>query len=832
MTRLKPAIPHLIALGIFIVISLTYFSPALEGKKVRQGDIIQFKGMSKEITDYESTGDEKILWINNMFGGMPTYQITTPKPSIILRKIFKVFNFLGGVAPANYLFIYLIGFYIALLAFKVNPWLAIIGALAYAFSSYFFVILEAGHNTKAYALGFMPPIVAGVYIAFKGKYVLGSFMVGLFLALQLYINHLQITYYTMLIIIVLGVVQLIQSIKEKTYRNLAIAVSTLSLAVLLAIGSNLTLFWTTYEYSKYSIRGKSELDDENNNHTSGLDKDYATQWSYGIDETMNLFIPSFMGGSSNLSISENSKTYEYLYQSYLQEYQQYQNRTQLAVQSARQSIRALPMYWGDKAFTSGPVYVGAIIIFLFVFALFTLKGPLKWWLVSATILSVMLAWGRHFMILTNLFLEYFPAYNKFRTVEMILVIAEFTIPLLGIIAIQKFIKGEIEKTRIVKGLKYSFYITGGVALFFILFAGAFDFTGMGDQRYLAQGREAFVDAMREDRKTLLRLDAVRSLIFVGLAAALLYAYFLKKIKINVFLLALGFLILADMWTVNKRYLNNDSFVPKREAAVPYQPYDADLEILQDNDPHYRVYDQLADPFRNGRTSYFHKSLGGYHGAKLRRYQDVVDRHLRQNNMRVLNMLNTRYFIVRGQENIPQKITNPGALGNAWIVPSFLIVDNPNDEIDALGDFSPAFEAIIDKRFSMHVESLQPGIDSSAAVRLAEYHPNHLKYNFQSNRDQLVVFSEIYYEKGWNAYIDGNPAPHFRVNYILRGMVIPAGKHEIFFEFKPASYYASINVSLISSIMLILLLISTIYLEISKNMNIPRKYGRQVKLQKK
>ena len=802
MNKFKPLIPHLVALGIFIVISFAYFSPALEGKKLRQSDIIQFQGMAKEINDYKATGDEEVLWINNMFGGMPTYQITRPQASIILIKINKVFNIFYGFAPVNYLFIYLIGFYICLLAFKIDPWLAIIGAIAYAFSSFFFIIIDAGHNTQAYAIGFMPPIIAGVYIAFKGKYVLGSLLTGLFLSLQLHANHLQITYYTMLTILVLGIVQLIQTIRERTYRKLIISVSTLALAALLAVGSNLTLFWTTYEYSKYSIRGKSELVSEDNNQTSGLDKDYATGWSYGIDETMNLFIPSFKGGSSSASLSENSKTYKLF-------------ERQQGPQYAKQVIRALPLYWGDKAFTSGPVYVGAIMVFLFVFALFVIKGPLKWWLVSATILSIMLAWGRHFMILTDLFLNYFPGYNKFRTVEMILVIAEFTIPLLAIIAIHKLIKGEIEKDRILKGLKYSLYITGGLALFFILFAGVFDYTGITDQRYLAQGADAFIDALKEDRKTMLRLDAVRSLVFVVLAATLLYSYFLKKIKINVFLLALGFLILVDMWTVNKRYLNNDAFVPKREAKVPYQPLAADLEILQDPDPHYRVYDLLADPFRNGRTSYFHKSLGGYHGAKLRRYQDVIDRHLTQNNMQVLNMLNTKYFIIPGNDNNPVARRNPGALGNAWIVPLFRIVDNPNEEIDALGNFNPANEAIIDKRFAMHVESLQPGADSSAAIRLAEYHPNHIKYNFHSNREQLAVFSEIYYEKGWNAYIDGNPAPHFRVNYILRGMVVPAGNHEIYFEFRPESYFASINISLISSIILLLLLISTIYIEIRK-----------------
>jgi len=793
-------IPHISALFIFIVISFIYFSPVLEGKQLMATDRMNFQGMSKEIQDYEQKSDEDILWTNSIFSGMPTYQITRPDPSVIIIKIYRFINFLSKKQPVNFLFIYLAGFYIALLAFRINPWLSIAGAIAFAFSSYFLIIIEAGHNSKAAAIGYMPLIISGVYLAYHGKTFLGSVLTGLFLALQLMANHLQITYYTFLIILIFGIFQLIKTIREKSYR--AFSISTLSLIgmVCLAIASNLTIFWPTYEYSKYSIRGKSELISEEGTQTSGLDKNYATSWSYGIDETFTLFIPSFKGGSSTGSLNEKSKTFELFNQAQGPQY-------------AKRVIKALPLYWGDKPFTSGPVYVGAVILFLFIFGLFAARGTLKWWLLAATIFSVVLAWGRHFMLLTNLFFDYFPGYNKFRTVEMILVIAEFAIPLLAIITLQNILSETIPKDRYLKGLKYSLYGLGGIAIFFLLFANIFSYTGSSDQAYLSQGNNTFIETLQADRKYLLRMDSFRSLIFILLTASVLYAYYLKKISHKIFIATLALLIIIDLWSVDKRYLNNDDFVPAREAAVPFQPLEADKIILQDNDIYYRVYDLLADPFRNARTSYFHKSIGGYHGAKLQRYQDIIDHHLVKNNMDVINMLNTKYFILPSKDGPPGVQMNPYAMGNAWFVRSFRTVNNANEEIQALSDFDPANEAIIDIRYNEYMEGFTPAYDSTAQIKLIKYHPNRLLYEYQAKSDQLTVFSEIYYDKGWSAYVDDVYKPHFRADYIMRAMVLPGGQHTVEFKFEPKSYYTGRKIAGFSSLVLLLLILFGFGIEI-------------------
>jgi hypothetical protein len=793
-------IPHISALLIFVAISFAYFSPVLEGKQLLATDRINFLGMSKEIQDYEKNSEEDILWTNSMFSGMPTYQITRPDPSIIIVKIYRFINFLSKKQPVNFLFIYLLGFYIALLAFRINPWLSIAGAIAFAFSSYFLIIIEAGHNSKAAAIGFMPPIIAGVYLAYSGRIFLGSVLTGLFLALQLMANHLQITYYTLLIILIFGIFQLIKAIREKTYRSFTISTISLVLMACLAIASNLSIFWPTYEYSKYSIRGKSELISENGTQTSGLDKNYVTSWSYGIDETFTLFIPSFKGGSSTGSLNEKSKTYELFKQAQGPQY-------------AKRIIKSLPLYWGEKPFTSGPVYVGSVILFLFIFGLFTTRGNIKWCLLTATIFSIVLAWGKNFMPLTNLFLDYFPAYNKFRTVEMILVIAEFAIPLLAIIALQNILMKNIPKDQYLKGLKYSLYGLGGLALFFLLFAGIFNFTGPSDQVYLSQGNNTFIETLQADRKNLFRMDSFRSLIFVFLCAAVLYAYYLKKINHKIFITTLTLLIIIDLWAVDKRYLNNDDFVPGREATVPFQPLEADKVILQDKDIYYRVYDLLADPFRNARTSYFHKSIGGYHGAKLQRYQDIIEHHLVNNNMSVINMLNTKYFILPSRDSEPTAHMNSQALGNAWFVPTFRIVNNANEEIDALAGFNPSYEAIIDKRFEKYVHSLDIHLDTTSYIQLVHYHPNRLRYKSNTANTKLAIFSDVYYEKGWKAYIDGELVPHFRANYILRAMVIPPGSHEIEFRFEPRSYFLGKKISLISSIILLFLMVFLVYTEI-------------------
>ena len=797
----SPLAYHAIAMAIFLAISLIYFSPMLEGEKMNTpGDIRQHQGMSSEKTAYERQSDEAILWTNSMFGGMPTYLIGAPPPHWMLKYLNRIFLLTGKLRPLSFIMLYMIGFYITLIAFGVRPQLSIIGAIAFAFSSYFFVIITAGHASKAITIGYMPPIIAGVYLAFRGRVLLGTVITGLFLALQLLNNHMQITYYTFIIILVFGIFELHSAYQEKKLKPYFITVGTLFIAVFLAIGSNATVLWTTYEYGKYSTRGESELKTDAQDQTSGLDKSYITGWSYGVDETFTLLIPNFKGGSSAGPLSENSETFKYFSQAQGNQY-------------AKQVIKHLPLYWGTQPMTSGPVYVGAVVLFLFVFGFIMIRSKLRWWLLTITILAIVLSWGRNFMLISGLFIDYFPGYNKFRTVTMILIVAEFAIPLLAFLALDSLLKNEPKKKDFIKGLKLSLYIVGGLSLFFLLFAGMFSFSGPGDQRYLAQGSNPFMDALMADRETLFRKDALRSLILVLLVAGLIYAFYLKKIKQDVFFVVLGLLVLVDMWPVDKRYLNNDNFAPKRVQQEGFQPMTADQNILLDPDPYYRVFDVSGDPFNSARTSYFHKSIGGYHGAKMQRYQEIISNHIARNNMNVLNMLNTKYFIVSVENGEPEMRHNPAALGNAWFVNSYRIVENANEEIDALNDFDPSSEAIIDGRFESFVSGKTFTSDSSASISLTSYHPNRLSYSLRGNADQLVVFSDIFYEKGWKSFVDGEELPHFRVNYILRGMVLPAGDHTVEFRFEPESYFTGNKIAATSSYLLFIFLLGVIGWEI-------------------
>jgi hypothetical protein len=798
----SPLAWHAIALGVFIGISLIYFSPMLEGKRMSTpGDTMQYQGMSSEKTAYENRSDEAILWTNSMFGGMPTYLIGAPKPPWLLKTLNRIFLLNGKLRPLSFILLYLIGFYITLIAFGVRPQLSIAGAIAFAFSSYFFVIITAGHASKAIAIGYMPPIIGGVYLAFRGRILLGSVITALFLALQLVNNHLQISYYTLLIIFVLGIFEFVHAIREKQLKFFLTTVGALFIAVFLAVGSNAATLWTTNEYGKYSTRGKSELQTDASDQTSGLDKSYITGWSYGIDETFTLLIPNFKGGASAAPLPENSETYKYFSQAQGSQY-------------ARQVIRYMPLYWGTQSSTAGPVYVGAVVLFLFVFGFIMLRSRLRWWLLTLTILAIMLSWGRHFMILSNLFIDYFPGYNKFRTVTMILVIAEFAIPLLAFVALDRMLQQEPNKKDFMKGLKWSLYIVGGLALFFLVFAGMFSFTGPGDQRYMSQGgSNPFMDALMADRQTLFRKDALRSLILVLLSAGLLYAFYFKKIKQNLFFAGLALLVLVDMWPVDKRYLNNKDFGPKRTQQQGFQPMAADQQILQDPDPYFRVFDVSGDPFNSAHASYFHKSIGGYHGAKMQRYQDIISYQIAKNNMNVLDMLNTKYFIVPVKDGEPVARLNPGALGNAWLVSSYRIVENANEEMDALNNFDPATEAIIDRRFEQYVTGKTFSSDTAAEISLVSYHPNRLSYSYKGSRENLAVFSDIYYDRGWKSFVDGAEVPHFRVDYLIRGMVLPAGEHSIEFRFEPRSYFVGKKIASASSYLLFIFLLGAIGWEV-------------------
>lgn len=797
--QFRQVLPYLAAIAIFIVITLTYFSPLLEGKQMKQSDITQWKGMSKEILDFREATGEEALWTNSMFGGMPAYQISVEYKGNVLRYLDRLMQ-LYLPQPAGMVFLYMIGFFILLLVLKVDKWLAVAGAIAFAFSSYLFIIFEAGHNSKAHAIGYMAPVLAGIILTYRGRYLAGGIMAAIFLSLELLTNHLQITYYLMITAGIFVIAQLVSGIREKKMPEFTKATGVLLIASVFAVATNITNIWATYEYGKDTIRGKTELTSEQSNRTSGLDKDYATGWSYGNWETFTLLIPNFQGGSSQGPLTESSKVFQVLKQNNVDNAQ------------ARNVIQAMPLYWGTQPGVAGPVYVGAIIIFLFIFALFILDDRYKWWLLSATILSILLAWGKNLMPLTDFFLHYVPGYNKFRAVSMTLVIAELCIPLLAILGLQKVFDPKTDKKKLLKSLYYSLGIAGGISLIFALGGGLFfDFVSPSDSQYSSIFPDWLMAALREDRASLLRSDSFRSLAFILLAAATMWAFVNKKIKQPVFFSVLILLILFDMWSVNRRYLNNDSFVRKSVAAVPFQPSGADQIIMKDKDPNFRVFNQtVGNPFADASTSYFHKSLGGYHGAKLRRYQEIIDHHLVKGNMNVYNMLNAKYFIVPDPEGKqPQMQINMQAMGNVWFVNDAHMVKNADEEIDALTDFTPAETAIYDKRFEDQVKGHMITKDTLATITQTEYKPNHLTYKSVTNKEQLAVFSEIYYDKGWNAYIDGKPAPYFRANYILRAMIVPAGSHTIEFKFEPRVYAVGEKIAYASSILLVLLALGTI-----------------------
>jgi len=814
----KKLLPYLAAVVIFLVITMTYFSPLLEGKKIFQSDIAQFKGMSKEIVDFRAKTGQEPLWTNSMFGGMPSYQISTKYTSNLFGSLDKILT-LGLPHPASLVFLYFLGFFVLLLVLGVDPWLSIAGAIAFALSSYFFAIIDAGHNSKAHAIGLMTFAIAGVILTMKRKYIWGGIMTAVFLSLEIKANHPQITYYMGIIIMLLLLFQLIQAIREKKLVPYFKIAGVLTISLLFAILTNITSLWATAEYGSYTIRGKSELTSDKGDKTSGLDKSYATQWSYGVGETMTLLIPDFYGGSSGVKISEKSKIVEALKTNGVPD--------ETVTQFTSQPLTFI--YWGAQPSTSGPVYVGAIICLLFLLGLFIVRGPIKWWLLTATILSIVLSWGHNFMPVTNFFLDYFPGYNKFRAVTMILVIAEFAMPLLGILALKEICDRKLDQKKFFRALQIAFIITGGIALFFALFPGMFlDFVGAND-RYVQQQYqfpEWLMQAIRDERMRLLKMDAIRSFVFILLAAGLIWAFIFSKIKKQYIYMGLAVLILADMFTVDKRFVNNDSFTSSSRVENPFEPSAADTQILQDKDPDFRVLNLTTNTFNDAGTSYYHKSLGGYHGAKLRRYQELIENGIRpeieifaktisNDSTPVLNMLNAKYIIIPGQDKQPTAFPNQKALGNGWFVDAVNLVDNADAEIRAIRNFDPAKEAIVNKSFSDELKSFTPRKDSADFIRLDSYAPNALAYNYHSANRGLAVFSEIYYPKGWNAYVDGKLTPHFRADYVLRAMVLPAGDHKLLFKFEPKVYSVGEMISLISSIILLVIILFMAVVEFRK-----------------
>lgn len=844
---MKKFAPHIIAVAVFLILTFAYLFPVLQGKTIFGSDTHSYVGMSHEAVEYNKTHDEPTLWTDAMFGGMPTYQICMEEPASLAKYIDKVLRVLPG--PTYTVFLYLIGFYILLIAFGVNPYLSIGGAVAFAFGSYNLIIIVAGHNTKAVAIAYMAPIIASIYYAFKERTrrnrLIGASMLALFLGLGLYANHIQIIYYTLFMVICYGVSELIFAIKEKTLPDFAKALGCLIIGAIVAVGLNATRILTTQEYVKATMRGDSNGLTVKGGDSNGLDKDYITQWSYGVGESFTLLIPNFRGGASTGTLDQDSKTAETIGEiTGLKKAQKEltsaeKERIDRIMQNNPNSFVPknlaefmytfnLPLYWGDQPFTAGPVYVGAIVCFLFVLGLCLVPARHKWWLLAAALLGLLLSWGRNFMPVTDFFIDYVPMYNKFRTVSMTLTITCLAMCIMAMLALKEIFSNNIDKKEKRKAITISMCVTGGLCFVFALiptFAG--NFVSQSDAMF--SGAYSFLkDTLPADRMDLLQSDAWRSLLLILVATAVLYAHLSDKIKVLWTSAALTVLFVIDMIPVAKEYLSSRNFVENKEVDTPFTPSFADRAILEDKTLSYRVLDLTVDIFNSSQPSYFHKTVGGYSAVKMRRYQELIEMQLSpeiQNftsglkNMRteadldrvlnatpILNMLNTKYIILSGA-SLP--ILNKHAYGNAWLVENVRTVASPDDEMNMLDVVNLKSTVLVDKALA---ENITDSVfdTSNADIELIMYEPNKLVYSFSSDSKQLAVFSEIFYYTGWKAYIGDKEVPFFRADYLLRAMNLEPGNYDITFKFEPSSYNLGKILAIISSIFLTLAFCSIIF----------------------
>ncbi len=814
----KKLLPYAVAIVAFVAIAMIYCAPLLEGKVLVQGDVNNWKGAAQEARAFYDENGTRTWWTNSMFGGMPTYQITGSLPSGEMRNSMAKVAHLGmegGWEAIGIIFAYFFGFFLMLRCFKVNPWLSIIGGLAIGFSTYFFLIIPAGHVTKAVALGFLAPVIGGFYAIFRKQYWLGAPLVVLYGILSLTL-HPQMTYYIFMLIGVLACAELYIHITDKAWKDLGISVGVLAISLLLVFGTKVSWLEMNQSYLKETMRGgHSELtrSGDDKSKPAGLDLDYATAWSYGVDETMTFLIPNWEGGASGYNVGEKSQLCETM------------KDNGVPKRSAEQFCQQVPTYRGEKAFTSGPVYMGAIICFLFVLGLLIVPGPYKWALLVATLFSVALAWGRNMMWLTELFFNYFPMYNKFRAVESILVVAEITMPLLGILALQQILDKKIAWEKLRVNMFIAGGVTAGLCIFFALFASVVDVISSYDAQWVNQVPAWLRDAIMDERTAMIKADAWRSFIFIVLGFVVIYWYAWKSntqplasspYRLIAFYGALAVLVLADMLPVNKRFFGNDHFVKAKDADAYFamQPYEQ--QILQD-ESYYRVLNLATNTFNDARTSYRLKSIGGYSAAKLRRYQDLIDEHiskemnpLMQTVMRtqgfmlpdenegkdfpVLNMLNMKYAVVPLQGGKQAPVQNPYAMGNCWFVDEVMLVDTPDEECALLSEIDLHKQAVADKKFAEALDITKPEVTplmafDESSIELTSYAPNCLQYESMNERNQVAVFSEIYYPYDWHLYIVNSNGekmelPLARVNYTLRAAVIPAGHHQLVMEFRP------------------------------------------------
>ena len=819
----KKILPHLIAVIVFLIVAVVFCKPALEGKVVYQHDLQGWRGMVQQSIEFKETHGHFPLWTNSLFSGMPAYQISMDATHSLSMRYFEKVISLGLPQPINFFFLACICFYFLCIVLRVNPWVSIMAAIAYSYSTYDPVIIMVGHVTKMASMAYAPAVLGALLIILQKKYWTGTALLILFSFLMISQNHVQIVYYTLLIALSIAIAYAIKAFKEKETLHLFKAGGLALFAGIVGLAASAITLLPTAEYAKYTMRGgESELTDSSSLNTDnktkgGLDKDYAFNWSYGIDETLTLLVPGIYGGSSGGELTENSEVAKTLLEQGVPQ------------ENAAQIARQLPTYWGAQPNTSGPVYLGAIICFLFILGLVYLDSWHKWWIVAVTVFAILLAWGNHFKAFNYFIFDYLPVYKKFRAPTMALVIPQLTAALMAALVLQKFLFSGDAKELLFKKLKLSVYVTAAVLALTTLLYFSFSYNSQNDSRIkenfagnMMQGQqpspqlqaqaEAFgqsiVTALAADRKSMFGGDLFRSFLFILLAVVLLTLFTKNKLTATVVAALLAALVLIDLYPVAKRYLNENNFVDAANIEEEFAMNEADKLIKQDPDhKNFRIFN-TDDPYNNAKPSYHHNSVGGYNPAKLAFYQDLIERQLSKGNMRVFDMLNTKYFVVQNpQTNAPTAQQNPGALGNVWLVKAVQYVNNADEEMNALDNFNPADTAIIDKRYQARVKELQ--FDSSATIKLLENINDTIRYEFNSAKPQFAVFSEIYYDKGWNVYVDGNKSDYVRVNYVLRGMSLPAGKHAIEFRFEPQSYKTGNTIALWASIIGFLALIAAI-----------------------
>ncbi len=798
---IKKILPHILIILGFIVASLLYFSPVLQGKQIYQSDIKQYIGMAKQQNKFRADTGTETYWTNSGFGGMPTYQLGAKYPHNYIKKLDLALRFLPR--PADYLFLYFISFYILLLVLRVDYKLAGLGALAFGFSTYLIIILGVGHNAKAHAIAYMPLVLSGILLTFQKKYSTGFLLTTIALGLEIVANHFQMTYYLLLLVMILGIAYFVDALKRQQITTYFKTVAILGVAALLALGLNATNVMATKEYAKESTRGKSDLTITANGTpkqtTSGLDRDYITQYSYGKLETFNLFIPRFMGGGNGEYLGRDSN----IYNAY--------RKLGAGPKDALEASKRAPTYWGDQPIVEAPAYVGAVVLFLFVFALFLVKGRLRWWLVGGVLLSLLLSYGKNLSFLTNFFIDYIPLYNKFRAVSSIQVILELCIPLMAVMGLVNLFNLSENNNNKIKALTYSTAITGGLALLFLIFRNTFDFVGGSDAFFRQNYGPAFVEALIADRKAIYTSDTIRTLVLVLISAGAIWYFLKQKISKNTTIIVFAIIIIFDLVTVDKRYVNTEDFISAAQVKTPYKALEVDKKILQDTS-HFKVFDISSN---DTRASYFHNSISGYSAVAMKRYDELFDFHISKNNIQVLSMLNTKYIIAPNpnKNNVPEVFENTEANGNAWFVNTIKWVSTANEEIKALDSLNTKTTAVImtqQKDDNPNITIAAQAQDSLSNISLTHYKPNALVYQYTSTNGGLVVFSENYYKYGWQAYIDGHPTPHFRVNYVLRGLQVPKGEHTITFKFIPQVIKKGSSIALASSLLLGVLLITGLF----------------------